>query len=40
MIRPHSQHGQLTIARAANIFGFFGGKKKHQVFSPAAADET
>jgi hypothetical protein len=24
----------------ANILGFFGGKKKHQVFSPAAADET
>jgi hypothetical protein len=26
--------------RLANILGFSGGKKKHQVFSPAAADET
>jgi hypothetical protein len=26
--------------RPVNILGFFGGKKKHQVFSPAAADET
>ncbi len=24
----------------ANILGFFGGKKNHQVFSPAAADKT
>jgi hypothetical protein len=23
-----------------NILGFFGGKKKHQVFSPAAANKT
>jgi hypothetical protein len=29
-----------TMHRPANILGFFGGKIKHQVFSPAAADET
>jgi hypothetical protein len=26
--------------RPANILGFFGGEKKHQVFSPAAANKT
>ena len=26
--------------RPANILGFFGEKKKHHVFSPAAADKT
>jgi hypothetical protein len=34
----------LTLAARhhlpANILGFFGGKKKHQIFSPAAATET
>jgi hypothetical protein len=29
-----------THHRPANILGFFGRKKKHQVFSPAAANET
>jgi hypothetical protein len=30
----------LPSPAPANILGFFGRKKKHQVFSPAAADKT
>jgi hypothetical protein len=40
-MRPYSGKAVNSLHhRPANILGFFGGKIKHQVFSPAAADET